>query len=159
MDGSVVFARWRQCAPHLKTCFLGPTRVQTTNGISIIQTFLHSSRQNVPILYNRQPFPPQNCPFLWGIWTPIQYMLPWVHSSPQHKRHLDWFSRFCGAHYCHVRQTDRPRNSVAIGRIYVRRTVMRPKNQQLIVIYDKQINNKALYKIHHLYFKQQFKQS
>ena len=31
-DGSVVFGRWRQCAPHL---ILGHTRVHTPNGILI----------------------------------------------------------------------------------------------------------------------------
>jgi len=55
-----------------------------------VQPFLHSSRQ---ILYNRCPFP-QNCPFLWGIWTPSN-TIPRAHPSPQSKRHLDWFSRFC----------------------------------------------------------------
>ena len=28
-----------------------------------------------------------------GIWTTIQYMIPWAHPSPQPKRHLDRFSR------------------------------------------------------------------
>jgi len=35
MDGSVVFARLRQCAPPSNTCFLGLIRVHTPNGISI----------------------------------------------------------------------------------------------------------------------------
>jgi len=39
MDGSVVFARWRQCAPRPNTCFCGPTRVQIPNGISIGSAF------------------------------------------------------------------------------------------------------------------------
>jgi len=30
-----------------------------------------------------------------GIWTPILYMVPWAHPSPQPKRHLDRFSLFC----------------------------------------------------------------
>jgi len=42
MDGSIVFARLRQCAPHL-TCFLGPTRVHIQNGISIGLAFLRGS--------------------------------------------------------------------------------------------------------------------
>jgi len=29
-----------------------------------------SSRQKVPVLYNRRRTP-QNCPFSWGIWTPL----------------------------------------------------------------------------------------
>jgi len=33
-----------------------------------------------------------------GIWTSIEYMIPWVNPSPQPKRHLDWFSSFCRAH-------------------------------------------------------------
>jgi len=32
---SIVFNRWRQCAPPSNTCFLGPTRVHNPNGISI----------------------------------------------------------------------------------------------------------------------------
>ena len=35
MDGSVVFARWRQCASPTKTCFFGPGRAHKPNGISI----------------------------------------------------------------------------------------------------------------------------
>jgi len=34
MDASIVFARWRQCAPPSNTCFLGPTQVHTPNDIS-----------------------------------------------------------------------------------------------------------------------------
>jgi len=25
----------------------------------------------------------QNCPFPWGIWTPVYYVVPWAHLSPQ----------------------------------------------------------------------------
>jgi len=35
-----------------------------------VQSFLHSSRQKVPILYNGRPFP-QNCPFSWGGLGPL----------------------------------------------------------------------------------------
>jgi len=35
INGSFVFAVWRQCTPHLMTCFLGPTQVHTPNGIWI----------------------------------------------------------------------------------------------------------------------------
>ena len=35
MHGSIVFVRWRQCAPSSNTCFLGPTPVHIANGISI----------------------------------------------------------------------------------------------------------------------------
>ena len=67
-DGSIVFARWRQCAfpcGHISTtwriclnlCFLRPTRVHNSNGKSIFLPFLHSSRQKVPMLYNGWSFP------------------------------------------------------------------------------------------------------
>ena len=49
-------------------------------------------------------------------------------SNPQPKRHLHWFNRFCKAHYCD-RPTDHATRSVTRGRIYVRSTAMRPKNQ------------------------------
>jgi len=41
------------------TCFLGPSRVQIPNGVSIGSAVLHSSRhtQSVSILYNWPPFP------------------------------------------------------------------------------------------------------
>ena len=35
----------------------------------------------------------QICFFPWGNVNPI--MMPWANVSPQHKRHLDWFSRVC----------------------------------------------------------------
>jgi len=47
----------------------------------------------------------------WGISTPSNTwflgptMVPWSHQSPQPKRHLDRFSRFCRAHN-RGRQTD-----------------------------------------------------
>ena len=135
-------------------------RAHRPNGISISSAIFALMTAECPYTLQWDALPPLKiAPSYGGSGPPIQYILPWAHPSPQHKRHLDWFSRFCGAHYCHVRQTDRPRNSVTIGRIYVRSTARWPKNQQLIVSYDKRTNNKALYKIHHLYFKQQFKQS
>ena len=67
MDSSVVFAKWRQCAPHL---LMLPWTHPSPSGISIGSAFLHSSQQSVPILHNGPPlFSRQNCPFAWGIWT------------------------------------------------------------------------------------------
>jgi len=48
------------------------------------------------------------------------------------KRHLDQFSRFCGAHDCD-RPTDRQTENAGpptIGRTYVRSTAMRPNNTE-----------------------------
>jgi len=41
----------------------------------------------------------------WRQCAPIQYMLPWTHSSPQPKQHLDRFSG-CPAVHDRDRQTD-----------------------------------------------------
>jgi len=76
----------------------GPSESITQMASRSVQPFFHSSRQKVLILYNGPPFP-QNCPFPWGIWTTVQYMIPWAHPSPQPKRHLDRFSRFCTVHH------------------------------------------------------------
>jgi len=70
---SIIFNRLCQCAlpiGHIGTtwrirlnlCFLRPTQVhktttQTTN--RLVQPFLHSSWQKVPIIYNKCPFPPK----------------------------------------------------------------------------------------------------
>jgi len=43
---------------------------------------------------------------------PTQCTVPWVHWSPQPKRHLDWFSRFCRADGCD-QQTDRQTDTEA----------------------------------------------
>jgi len=42
------------------------------------------------------PSPLKITPSHGGIWTPIKHMVPWVHPSPQPKRHRDWCSHFAG---------------------------------------------------------------
>jgi len=58
-------------------------------------------------------------------------MVPWVHLSPQPKRHLYRFSGFCGAHD-RVTPTDRPTDracySVCNNRSHLRSTVVRPND-------------------------------
>jgi len=64
-------------------------------------------------------------------------MVPWAHASPQTNRHLCRFSYFCRTHYCDT-QTKRPPDhatrSVTTGRIYVRKTAMRPNKKIIIII-------------------------
>jgi len=55
MDGSVVFARWLQCAPPCNTCFLGPPESTSETASRSVQPFSHSSPQRVPILHNGPP--------------------------------------------------------------------------------------------------------
>jgi len=76
--------------------------------------FLRSSRQRVPIIYNRNPSP-SKLPLRLGGSGPRL-----THASLgrlESKRHVDRFSRVCRAHNCDRetdRQTDRP---LSIGRI------------------------------------------
>jgi len=75
----------------------------------------------LPMLFNG-PDNTQNCPFLLGILTPIQYMVPWQvgpHESAP-KRHLGQFIRFC--------KTDcRPRYSICSNRPHLVVPSMQPK--------------------------------
>ena len=55
-------------------------------------------------------------------------MVSWAHPRPQPKWHLDRFSRFCRAHYCHRqidRPTDRPHYSLRNNRPHLRIVVLR----------------------------------
>jgi len=57
MDGSIVFATWRQCALPWNTCFLAPPSESIPQTASrSVQPFLRSSRQSMPILYIGPPF-------------------------------------------------------------------------------------------------------
>jgi len=54
MKSSTVFARWRQCAPHLIHAILGSPefKSQTACYSWSVQLFLHSSWQTIIMLYN-----------------------------------------------------------------------------------------------------------
>ena len=96
-----------------------------------VQPFLHCSQQGVTILYNGPPPFPLKLLLPTGIWTPIQYMVAWAHSSAQPKRHLDRFSHFCGAHNCDRQtnqQTHRPCYSVCNNRLHLADAAIQPNN-------------------------------
>jgi len=98
---------WGNPDPHLTNDSLGPLEPKTQTKSQLLQPFLHSSLQSVPILHHGPPLPPQNCPFLWeaAICGPHLIHGSFGPPSPQPKRHLDKFSCFCRAHYCD-RHTD-----------------------------------------------------
>jgi len=81
--------------PHVRHDSSDPSEPTNQTEYLSVQPFLHRSPQSLPILYNGTPFSPQNCPFPWGIWTPL---VLWPHRSPQPKCHLGPFSRFSRAH-------------------------------------------------------------
>jgi len=90
-----------------------------------VQSFLHSSRQSVAILYNRQPINPfhgdLDLHLMCGSLDPSEFSTQTASWSvePFLQGSLVW-------------QTDRPTDhasrSVTIGRIYVRTTTIRPNN-------------------------------
>ena len=70
VDGSIAFARCRQCAPHLMHASLGPPKSIYQTAPRLVQPFLHSSRQTIPILYNGLLLAPLKIDNAWGIWNP-----------------------------------------------------------------------------------------
>jgi len=89
--GGHIGATWRI---QLNLCFLRPTRVHNPNSKFNRFSCFHTGDLRVSLHFTMGAHFPQNCPFPRGIWTPSN-MIPWAHPSPQTKRHLYQFSRFC----------------------------------------------------------------
>jgi len=111
--GSVIFARWRQCAIHLIHASLGPAE-------SMPQTFLHSSPRSVSILYNgTPPFPVKPAPSHGGSASPFNTWSP----GPTQVHILNGISIksavSAGLTIVTDRQTDRPHHSVCNNRLHL----------------------------------------
>ena len=78
--------------------FLAAVRAYNLNGTTIGSAVFAQVTTERPYTLQWTAPRPQNCPFPWGIWTPISHMVPSAHTSPQPKWHLDRFSHFCRAH-------------------------------------------------------------
>jgi len=71
------------------TWFFGPIRTHNPNGIPHLDRFsrfwTHDRRVSLYFTMGRgRPFPPQDCPFRRGIWTPSNmWFSAWDHPSPQ----------------------------------------------------------------------------
>jgi len=96
-----------------------------------------------------QQWPHQKCPFRWGSWILMWYVVPWANPSPHPKWHLDRFSHLCRAYSCY-RQTDQPKDrpcySVCSNRPHLASAAMRPNNKvscRLHTYYEEQCKNKA----------------
>jgi len=96
-DGSIVYARWRECAlPYehtgatwriqLNSCFLRPTRVQNPNGNSISSAVFAQLTAQCRRVHWRH------------LANTIELVLSSVHPTPQPKWQRDRFSHFCTAH-------------------------------------------------------------
>jgi len=115
MDGSMVFARWCQCAPPSNTCFLGPTQVHIPNGISISSaTFAQLMAETTYTLQWAVPFPLK---ISTSHREDLDSFLGPTDPSPQFKWHLDQFSHFCRARdHDRDRPTHRPHYSICNNR-------------------------------------------
>ena len=80
MDGSVVFTRWRHCAPPPSTCFLGPTGVQIPNVITIGLAIFAQLMAERPHTLQWAALPPWKLPLPMGDMEPnlIHGSLTWV---------------------------------------------------------------------------------
>jgi len=115
-DGACTFSKscpfaWGNLDTHLIHGSFGPPE-STNQTIGSVVFFTAHGRES---LYLTASFPIKIVPSHGRIWTTNEYMVLWAHPSPQPKRHLDRFSRFCRDYNCHT-PTDRPRYSVCDNR-------------------------------------------
>jgi len=125
-EGSIVFGRLCQCAPHLIYSSLDPPDSASQNARQSVQPYLQGSRQRVPILYNGPPFPLKIAPLRGVDLNPhlIHGSLGPPKSTTQ--RTSRSLQPFCRAHDCD-RLTNRPRYSICHNRPHLRGTAMQPK--------------------------------
>jgi len=131
-DGSVVFARWRQCAPHL-------AHPHSTGAAPCWVVLSLSIAAHVRAYTGLDSFSPENFPFTCGHLYPH---LTHVSLGP-HESTIQTACRsvqpFCRIHN-HDRQTDRPTDHATPSVINVRSTTMRPNNNS----YDNNNNNSII---------------
>jgi len=66
-DGSVIFARWRQCAPHLIHGSLNPPNSESQTTSRSVQSFCTAHGRKSHMLYNGLSFPPSKLLLRMGI--------------------------------------------------------------------------------------------
>jgi len=67
-----------ESGPHLIHDFLDPSEPTDEMASRLVRPFLHSSLQNVPILYNGPPFPLKIAPFYGGSGFPSNIWFLWL---------------------------------------------------------------------------------
>jgi len=88
------------------TCFLGPSRVQIPNGISIGSAVFAQMTAECRYTLQQDAPSPQNYQFPWGIWSPSNTWFAGPTRVLNPKGIFIGSAVFCRAHYCD-RQTDR----------------------------------------------------
>jgi len=130
-DGSIVFARWRQCARirghigatwriRLNLCFLRPTRVHNSNRKSIGSTIFAQLTADTLQWVPRTP----NCPFPWCIWSLDVHLTPFLWPIRAHNPNGISIGStvFAGLTSVTDRPTDHSTRSITIDRIYLHST-------------------------------------
>ena len=131
MDGSVVFARWRQFALHQIHASLGPLESKSQMASLSVQPFLHRWLQSVPILYNGTPIPPiKIAPSHWGSGSPSNTWFPGATRVLNPNGISIGSVVLAGLTSVTDRQTDHATRSLTIDRICVRSTAIWCNNNQ-----------------------------
>jgi len=117
-DGSVVFARWRQCAPNLTFGSLVPPDPRAERCLDRFSRFCTVHRTESLYFTMGHPLPPQSCSFAWGSGPPSNI-------GPHGSLNTPESAVFTGLTIVtdrqSNRQTDHATRSVSIGHIYVLR--------------------------------------
>jgi len=113
-DSSVVFARLRQCAPHLIHAFLAHPSPHPKHFDGLSPSAQLTTKSH--IVYNRPSFLPSKLPLRTGIWTPsnTKFLGPTQVHKPNDMSIGS--AVFAGLTIVTDRQTDRPRYSVCKNR-------------------------------------------
>jgi len=113
--------------PHLMHDFYGPSEPTNQTASRSVQPFSHRGPQSVPILYNGTPLSPAKLPLPMGnLDSHLTHgsLGPPESSTQTASPSVQPFLQDSLVD----RPTDHSTRSVTIGRIYVRRTAMRPNN-------------------------------
>jgi len=123
MDGSIVFATWRQCggAPHLTHAFVSPSESTLQTASRSVQPFLYSSRRVSLYFTMDRPFPLKTAPCMGESGPPFNtwFLVP----TQVHRSNSISISSAIFAGFTTVtdEETDRPRYSVCSNRPHLHR--------------------------------------
>ena len=127
MYSSVVFARWRQCAPHLIMLSWAHSNPNSKQHLDQFSHFCTAHGRMSLYFTMGHLFPSQNCLFPWGSAPPFNtFTLGPIHATQMVSRSLEPFLQSSP-----LRQTNRPHYSVTIGL----------KTDKVTAITSKQSNN------------------
>ena len=130
MNGSVVFARWHYCAPHLIHVSLVQPECKSQTTFRLVQLFLHSSQQSIPIIYSGLPLASSKLPVTMGHLDP--HALAWFLGGSLGPLESSTQTASCSAQpflqgSLVWQLTDHATQLAKTGYIYIHSIVMQPK--------------------------------